>query len=211
VLACGGLTNSSREGPAPGMSGDSDAVPVIDDRTRQLIADLVETGVQTALAAARNVPAGNEGGAARQEPLPDSGASRAYDLAEIHTGASGAPEVSGGGSGGRRRAPGPPHEADESAEEEEEEGENGDDVVEDTDGSHSAGGPQAFTPGWYEAHRGRFIPPRFDPNYFVAFPAVTSRPAMAMCAIGYAGPPTPSKLRMYRALATRAGVPRSRP
>jgi hypothetical protein len=40
---------------------------------------------------------------------------------------------------------------------------------------------------------------------------VTSRPAMAMRAIGYAGPPTPSKLRMYRALATRAGVPRSRP
>jgi hypothetical protein len=40
---------------------------------------------------------------------------------------------------------------------------------------------------------------------------VTSRPAMAMCAIGYAGPPTPSKLRMYRALAARAGVPRSRP
>jgi hypothetical protein len=40
---------------------------------------------------------------------------------------------------------------------------------------------------------------------------VTSCPAMAMCAIGYAGPPPPSKLRMYRALATRAGVPRSRP
>jgi hypothetical protein len=42
-------------------------------------------------------------------------------------------------------------------------------------------------------------------------PTVTSRPAMAICAIGYAGPSTPSKLQMYCALATRAGAPRSKP
>jgi hypothetical protein len=40
---------------------------------------------------------------------------------------------------------------------------------------------------------------------------VTSRPTLAMCTKGYAGPPTPSKIRMYRALATRAGAHSSRP
>jgi hypothetical protein len=91
VLACG---------PARRMSGDSDAVPVLDNRTRQLIADLVQTGIQTALAVAWNVPTGYEGGAARQEPLPDSGAIPAHDLAEICTGASAAPEAPGRGRGG---------------------------------------------------------------------------------------------------------------
>jgi hypothetical protein len=52
-----------------------------------------------------------------------------------------------------------------------------------------------------------------DLNVFDASPIVTitSRPALAMCTIGYAGPPTPSKIRMYSALATRAGAPLSRP
>jgi hypothetical protein len=40
---------------------------------------------------------------------------------------------------------------------------------------------------------------------------VTILAAKAMSAIGCAGPPTPCKLRMYRALAARADVPRSRP
>ena len=50
MLACRGLTNSSEDGTAPGTLGNRDAV--LDIRTRQLIADLVETGVQTALAIA---------------------------------------------------------------------------------------------------------------------------------------------------------------
>jgi hypothetical protein len=41
------------------MSGDSDAV--LNSRTSHLIADLVETGVQTSLAAAWNFPAVGEG------------------------------------------------------------------------------------------------------------------------------------------------------
>ena len=37
-------------GPAPGMSGNDEIVPVLDERTRQLIVSLVETGIESALA-----------------------------------------------------------------------------------------------------------------------------------------------------------------
>jgi hypothetical protein len=64
VLSCGGLTNLSGAGHAPGISALEDAIPVLDERTRQLIASLVEASVQSALAAARNGPSGDEGGVA---------------------------------------------------------------------------------------------------------------------------------------------------
>jgi hypothetical protein len=68
VQACGGLTSSNGEGSAPGMSGDNDALPALDDRTRHLIASLIETSVQSALAAPAAPSLGDGSGPARARP-----------------------------------------------------------------------------------------------------------------------------------------------
>jgi hypothetical protein len=146
------------------MSGDN-AQPALDDRTRALIASLIETGIESALAARPATLLGDGDGAAAQsssaEPAADSG------RAEIRPRAGGTAEVQGGDA---PRDDDGPSEAG-GAEEEEDAGE------EDADEEDDAGGPQAFSAGWYEARRGRRIPPRFeiprrfDPQYPVAFPA----------------------------------------
>jgi hypothetical protein len=173
VQACGGLTNSTGEGSAPGMSGEDDALPALDDRTRQLIASLIETSVQSALAARAAPSIGDGRVTAGRGPLTESEAIPDPDTAAISAGTGGASEVPV-----RGRAPGDTNDPPEAGEEEgeDEEDDEGEDI-EDADEEDGAGGPQAFTPGWYEARRGRNIPPRFnipqrfDPQYPVAFPA----------------------------------------
>jgi hypothetical protein len=146
------------------MSGDN-AKPAVDDRTRALIASLIETGIESALAARHATFLEDSDGAAAQSPSAKPAANSGR--AEIHPCAGGTAEVQGGDApiddDGLSEAGG--------AKEEEEAGE------EDADEEDEAGGPQAFSAGWYEARRGRRIPPRFeiprrfDPQYPVAFPA----------------------------------------
>jgi hypothetical protein len=72
VQDCGGLTNPTGEGSAPGKSGDDDALPALDDRTRQLIASLIETSVQSALAARAAPSLGDGSGPAVRGTLTES-------------------------------------------------------------------------------------------------------------------------------------------
>jgi hypothetical protein len=155
------------------MSGEDDAQPVLDDRTRALIASLIETGIETALAARPATLVGDGNGAAAQNPSAELAATSGR--AEIRPRADDAAEIQGGGGDGPRDNDGP-SEAGEAggADAEEDDDAAAEDGVEDDD---DAGGPQAFSSGWYEARRGRRIPPRFeiprrfDPQYPVAFPA----------------------------------------
>jgi hypothetical protein len=83
-----------RRGPRPrNMSGDN-AQPSLDDRTRALISSLIETGIESAIAARPATLLGDGDGAAVQrpsaEPAADSG------RAEIRPRAGGTAEVQGG-------------------------------------------------------------------------------------------------------------------
>jgi hypothetical protein len=107
VQACGGLTNESGMGRAPGMSGSDDALPVLDERTRQLITNLIEASTQSlrselqASFAARPAPSlGDGAGAARQNPSAESADGDVPNSAEIRAGAGAVSEVPArGGSG----------------------------------------------------------------------------------------------------------------
>jgi hypothetical protein len=126
------------------MSGLDYALPVLYERTRELIASLVEASVQTALAAARNVPAGDEGGDAAQNPLADPEGSPDPTAAEARAVAGGAPEVQARGGSGPGDFAWPPG-TNGGAEEDVAEGEDAD-AEENAGESDGAGGPQAFSP-----------------------------------------------------------------
>jgi hypothetical protein len=166
------------------MSGSDDALPVIDERTRQLITSIIEGSTQSlrselqAFLAARSAPSlGDGAGASRQNPSAEPGAGGIPIFAEIRAGAGAAWEVPArGGSSPLANAVAP--DAKDGDEEgggagsgADEEDEYGDDATD------REGGPQAFTPEWHEAYRGRRIPPRFeiparfDPLHPVAFKA----------------------------------------
>jgi hypothetical protein len=154
------------------MSEDNTQLPALDDRTRELIARLVETSVQAALAARPSPQRGNGNDAAARIPSIETDAAPDPNAAQIRAGAGGASEIparGGSASGDIDR----PQEADEDAAEGSGEEDDEDVGADDED----AGGPQAFSPAWYEARRGRRIPPRFDiparfdPHYPVAFSA----------------------------------------
>jgi hypothetical protein len=59
-------------GPAPGMSGNDEIVPALNERTRQLIVSLVETGIESALATRGTSLAGNDAAVAARNPSPTS-------------------------------------------------------------------------------------------------------------------------------------------
>jgi hypothetical protein len=162
----------SGEGYAPEMSEDNTQLPALDDRTRELIASLVETSVQAALAARPSPQRGNGDDAAARIPSIEIDAAPDPNAAQIRAGAGGASEFPAQG-GGTSEDIDRPQEANEDAAEGSEDKDDEDVDADDED----AGGPQAFSPAWYEARRGRRIPPRFDvpprfdPHCPVAFSA----------------------------------------
>ena len=158
---------------ALGMSGDDGALPALDDRTRLLIASPIETSVQSALAARAAPSLGDGSGPAVRGPITDSETVPDPSAAAISAGTGDSSEVpAGGGVPGNTH--GPP-EAREEGEEEDGEAEEADDA--DADEEDGAGGPQAFTPGWYEARRRRNIPPSFNiPQRFAPSTTSQSRP-----------------------------------
>jgi hypothetical protein len=145
VLSCGGLNYLYGAGHASGISGLEDAIPVLGERTRQLIARLVEASVQSALAATRNGPSGDEGGGAEKTPLAGSEATPDPIAAEIREGAGGSSEVQARGEKGPgdiERSPGTDEGEDGGAGERNEAAEGN-----EADEADSAGGPQAFSQG----------------------------------------------------------------
>jgi hypothetical protein len=162
------------------MSGSDDALPVLDERTRQLITSLIEASTQSlrselqASFAARPAPSlGDGAGASRQNPSAEPRAGAVPYSLEIRAGSGAASEVPARGGSGPVANAGAP-----DAEDFDEEGGGVDEEDEDDDeATDRDGGPQAFTPEWHEACRGRRIPPRFeiparfDPLYPVAFKA----------------------------------------
>jgi hypothetical protein len=142
-------------GHVPGMSGSDDSLPVLDERTRQLITSLIKASTQSlrselqASLAARPGPALGAG-AARQNPSAEPGAGAVPSSAEIRAGAGAASEVPvRGRSGPVANAVAP------DAEDGDEEGGGADEEDEDDDEvTDRDGGPQAFTPEWHEAYRG---------------------------------------------------------
>ena len=124
------------------MSGDDGALPALDDRTRQLIASLIETSVQSALAARAAPSLGDGSGPAVRGPITDSDTVSDPATAAISAGTGDSSEVpAGGGVPGNTH--GPP-EAREEGEEEDGEAEEADDA--DADEEDGAGGPPGFYP-----------------------------------------------------------------
>ena len=81
------------------MSGNDEIVPVLDERTRQLIVSLVETGIESALATHATSLAGNDAAVTARNPSPTSAsAAPRRDPSTLGAGA-GAANL-GGGSGG---------------------------------------------------------------------------------------------------------------
>jgi hypothetical protein len=121
------------------MSGKDDAQPVLDDRTRALIASLIETGIETALAARPATLGGDGNGAAAQNPSAEPAANSGR--AEIRPRAGDAAEIQGGGGDGPWDNDGPSEagEAGEGADVEEEEEDAAEDGVE-CEGSSLRGG-----------------------------------------------------------------------
>jgi hypothetical protein len=134
------------------MSGKDDARPALDDRTRGLIASLIEIGIETALAARLATLAGHGNGAAAQNPSAEPAANSGR--AEIRPRADETAEIQGGGMDGPWDNDGPSEaiEDGEAAGGDEEEDDAAEYYVEDED---DARGPQDFSSGWYEAIRGR--------------------------------------------------------
>jgi hypothetical protein len=86
-------------GPAPGMSGNDEIVPALDERTRQLIVSLVETGIESALATRATSLAGNDAAVAARNPSPTSAsAAPGRDPSTLGAGA-GAANLRGGSGG----------------------------------------------------------------------------------------------------------------
>jgi hypothetical protein len=144
------------------MSGSDDALPALDEQTRQLIASLIQTGIQSALATRDAPSTGNSNAVAGLDPLADADAdadaSPGPDAAQISAGAGGAsafPARGGSDPGNINCPPGTDEDytgggaADDEDDDDADKGEE--DVV----------GPQAFSAGWYATQRGRRIAPRF--------------------------------------------------
>jgi hypothetical protein len=179
------------------MSGEATTPPVVlDEQTRALIESLIQSGVQTALAA----QAANSSRAHAAADDPTIGQVTGGD-----TGA-GAPAIAAGDGGGR----GGGATADDA-----QEGDDSDDRDPQPDRGGGDSGPggssgdggggdsdldgetensdQAFTVPWYEARRGeeiapRFeIPDRFDPRYPIGFAAESIAHYRTFC-VGGASP-----------------------
>jgi hypothetical protein len=154
------------------MSGEGAAPPVVlDEQTRLLVENLVHSNI-----AAR----------ATDDPLAHADAARDEGEPIADRDAVANPPHSAGGGAGRASAAIEPGE----------EGDGG--SIEGNDRSGESGGEsggdgvrattdQAFSSGWYEAHRGDFIrphfavPERFDPHYPVNFEPETVRHYRIFC------------------------------
>jgi hypothetical protein len=162
----------SCEGYAPEMSEDNTQLPALDDRTRELIASLVETSVQAALAARPSPQRGNGDDAAARIPSIETGAAPDPNAAQIRAGAGGASEIParrGSASGDIDRIPRRPTRTRQKDPETKTTR-----TLTPTTKTREGLKPSARR---YEARRGRpippcfDIPPRFDPHYRVAFSA----------------------------------------